>query len=175
MTFFRVGEHDSALCRSRRQRVPPKKTFLPGALSGGGARRIQAGLLVGWSETGTRPVFDSVTVVSDWCGLVATLVFLIPDYDGELQRVYTTPKPKTFTRRSRGVRALLSDSLADNSPLERQIECVLTPAAVARLADEHHKAAGSTSRRPTSMPAGQLYGTWGAIAARGEPGHVNSS
>jgi predicted acylesterase/phospholipase RssA len=147
--FFRVGE------RIRTAQRP--------------AQPYQAGLLVGWSETGTRPAFDSVTGVSTGA-LVATLVFLGPDYDCELTRVYTTLRTEDIYTKKRGIRALTSDSLADNTPLARQIDRVLTPAAIARMAEEHRK--GRRLYVGTSDLDGRRPVVWdlGAIAARDEPG-----
>ncbi|OWK47350.1 putative lipoprotein [Fimbriiglobus ruber] len=148
--------------------IPPKKTCL--ALSGGGTfGAFQAGLLVGWTEAGTRPAFDSITGVSTGA-LIAGLTFLGPDYDCELRRVYTTLKTEDIYTKKRGVRSLLSDSLADNTPLAQQIDRILTPATMARLAEEHRKGrrlyVGTTDldgRRPVIWDVG-------AIAANNEPG-----
>jgi predicted acylesterase/phospholipase RssA len=164
--LFRVGER--IRLAQRPAELPTKKTCL--ALSGGGAfGAYQAGLLVGWTEAGTRPEFDAVTGVSTGA-LVAALVFLGPEYDSELQRVYTTLQTEDIYTRKRGVKALFSDSLADNTPLARQIERVLTPAAVARLAEEHKK--GRRLYIATTDLDGRRPVVWdlGAIAARGEPG-----
>jgi predicted acylesterase/phospholipase RssA len=163
--LFRVGERIRA---AQRPAVPPaKKTCL--ALSGGGAfGAYQAGLLVGWSEAGTRPEFDAVTGVSTGA-LVAALAFLGPEYDGELRRVYTTLRTKDIYTKKKGVKAILSDSLADNAPLRRQIAAVLTPAAVERLAAEHRK--GRRLYVGTTDLDGRRPVVWdlGAIAAGGEP------
>jgi predicted acylesterase/phospholipase RssA len=161
--FFRVGER--IRLSQKPAQLPPRKTCL--ALSGGGSfGAYQAGLLVGWSETGTRPAFDSVTGVSTGA-LIATLVFLGPDYDSELQRVYTTLRNEDIYTKKRGIRALTSDSLADNAPLARQINCVLTPAAVARMAEEHRK--GRRLYISTTDLEGRRAVVWdlGAIAGQG--------
>lgn len=164
--FFRVGER--IRLAQRPAVAPARKTCL--ALSGGGSfGAYQAGLLVGWTEAGTRPAFDAVTGVSTGA-LVAAIVFLGPEYDGELRRVYTTLKTDDVYTKKRGVRSLLSESLADNAPLARQIDRVLTPAAIERLAAEHR-----TGRRlyvGTTDLDGRRPVVWdlGAIAARGDPG-----
>ncbi len=59
------------------------------ALSGGaydGA--FGAGVVAGWTTTGTRPKFTFVTGVSAGA-LIAPLAFLGPNYDGELQRAFS--------------------------------------------------------------------------------------
>ena len=60
------------------------------AVSGGGDNgAFGAGLLNGWSETGTRPEFKMVTGVSTGA-LIAPFAFLGPSYDAALREVYTT-------------------------------------------------------------------------------------
>lgn len=163
--LFRVGER--IRLAQRPPELPPRKTCL--CLSGGGAfGAYQAGLLVGWSETGTRPPFDAVTGVSTGA-LVAALVFLGPEYDGELARAYTTSTTADIYTKKRTARGLLSDSLADSAPLAGLIDRVLTPAAVCRMAEGHR-----TGRRlyvATTDLDGRRPVVWdlGAIAARGEP------
>ena len=59
-------------------------------ISGGGANGAYgAGILLAWSELGTRPEFTMVTGVSTGA-LTAPFAFLGPDYDGALKEVYTT-------------------------------------------------------------------------------------
>src|SRR5215475_9350572 len=59
------------------------------AISGGGDDgAFGAGLLVGWSDRGDRPVFDVVTGVSTG-SLSAPFVFLGREYDAQLKEVYT--------------------------------------------------------------------------------------
>lgn len=161
--LFRVAEEIRA---ARRPAViPPKKTCL--VLSGGGAYgAYQAGILVGWSEAGTRPIFDSITGVSTGA-LVAALVFLGPDYDSELRHVYTSLETSDIYIRRNFISALLSDSLADNKPLARQINRLLTPQALARMAEEHRK--GRRLYIGTTDLDGRRPVVWdlGAIACRG--------
>jgi hypothetical protein len=103
--LFRVGERIRV--GQRPIELPARKSCL--CLSGGGAfGACQAGLLVGWTELGTRPDFDAVTGVSTGA-LVAVLAFLGPDYDPELRRVYTTLRTEDIYTRKRGVRSLFSN------------------------------------------------------------------
>ena len=65
------------------------------AVSGGGENgAFGAGLLCGWSEHGTRPVFELVTGVSTGA-LTAPFAYLGSGYDPQLRAVYTelTPVP----------------------------------------------------------------------------------
>ena len=60
------------------------------AVSGGGANgAFGAGLLTGWTQTGTRPDFTMVTGISTGA-LTAPFAFLGSDYDDQLKTVYTT-------------------------------------------------------------------------------------
>ncbi len=71
------------------------------AVSGGGSDgAFGAGLLVGWSEAGTRPKFDVVTGISTGA-LIAPFAFLGSDYDAQLKEVYTTYGQKDIAQPSR--------------------------------------------------------------------------
>ncbi|MGH1418405.1 MAG: patatin-like phospholipase family protein [Hyphomicrobiaceae bacterium] len=64
-----------------------KARFL--AISGGGSDgAFAAGLLSGWTATGQRPEFDLVTGISTGA-LAAPFAFLGPQYDRELEEIYT--------------------------------------------------------------------------------------
>jgi hypothetical protein len=59
------------------------------AISGGGANgAFGAGLLNGWTASGSRPEFTVVTGISTGA-LIAPFAFLGPDYDHVLRKVYT--------------------------------------------------------------------------------------
>src|ERR1700761_4176394 len=61
------------------------------ALSGGGADgAFGAGVLVGWTQSGTRPEFQVVTGVSTGA-LIAPFAFLGPDWDAKLEEAFTGP------------------------------------------------------------------------------------
>jgi predicted acylesterase/phospholipase RssA len=115
--------------------VPPPKNVL--VLSGGGVYGSYcAGVLVGWTKAGTRPSFDVVTGISTGA-LIAPLAFLGSEYDDELQQVYTTLKNNDVFRLKKTLRSLLSESLADSSPLANKIEEMVTPELLAAVAAEH--------------------------------------
>lgn len=60
------------------------------ALSGGVAGApFTAGALVGWSRTGTRPMFDQVTGISSG-SLIGAYAFLGPKYDAQMQHLILT-------------------------------------------------------------------------------------
>ncbi len=85
------------------------------ALSGGsdyGA--FGAGVLVGWTETGTRPEFKLVTGVSTGA-LTAPLAFIGSSKDPVLREVYTGIGPDQIFRRRDWLSIPFSDSLTDIS------------------------------------------------------------
>jgi hypothetical protein len=103
------------LARTGHQGPLPPIHFL--AISGGGDDgAFGAGLLVGWTETGTRPEFRGVTGISTGA-LIAPFAFLGPEYDNELRTVYTTIGPPDVLKPRGPLAALTSDGMADNSPL----------------------------------------------------------
>src|SRR5258708_34231606 len=78
------------------------------AVSGGGDNgAFGAGLMNGWTATGTRPQFKMVTGVSTGA-LIAPFAFLGSDYDATLREVYTTMTPEKVYR-ARGLSAALFD------------------------------------------------------------------
>jgi predicted acylesterase/phospholipase RssA len=152
----------------RRPAVPPPKRSVL-VLSGGGAfGAYSAGVLVGWTEAGTRPEFDVVTGISTGA-LIAPLAFLGPEHDDELRQMYTTLRNDDLFRLKFPIDGLFSASLADNAPLARKVESIVTSDFLRKVAAEHAKGrrlyVGTTeleSRR-------QVVWDLGAIAARGSP------
>lgn len=145
--------------------LPPKRTAL--VLSGGGSfGAYTAGILCGWTETGTRPQFDVVTGVSTGA-LVSIFAFLGSEYDDELMRSYTTVCSKDIYRRKPIVYALFSDSLNDSTPLFRQIESTVTDTVVEKIAEAH--ACGRRLYIGTTDLDGHRPVVWdlGAIASSG--------
>ena len=87
------------------------------AISGGAEDgAFGAGLLVGWSDAGTRPVFDLVTGVSSGA-LIAPFAFLGRERDGQLREIFTKyGRQDIFTYNVPGL--LEGTALADDAPLE---------------------------------------------------------
>ena len=146
-----------------------RKPFNVLVLSGGGAYgAYSAGVLAGWTETGTRPDFDVVTGVSTGA-LVGTLAFLGPEYDPFLKRFYTSVTDKDVYARKTELFALFSDSFRESKPLAKLIEAVISPDLLKDIAAEHAR-----GRRlyvgTTHLDARRLV-VWdmGEIAARGRP------
>jgi hypothetical protein len=116
--------------------VPPAR-FL--AISGGGENGAYgAGLLVGWTATGTRPTFKLVTGVSTGA-LTAPFAFLGPAYDRQLQEVYTTLSGKDVMQPRGYLAVLLQDAISDNTPLRRTIAKYVDHAMVDAIAAEDAK------------------------------------
>src|SRR5258707_1827440 len=135
------------------------------AISGGGSDgAFGAGVLTGWTESGTRPEFAVVTGVSIGA-LIAPFAFLGPRYDEVVHKNFTTiGAADIFEDRT------TRDSLFDYWPLKRVIEQRVTPALLSEIAAEHAR-----GRRlfvaTTNLDAGRrVVWNMGAIAARGEEG-----
>jgi predicted acylesterase/phospholipase RssA len=148
------------------QRLPPAN-FL--AISGGGEDgAFGAGLLVGWTQAGTRPEFKVVTGVSTGA-LSAPFAFLGPKYDEQLKAVYTTIGDKDVLEGRGLLAALFQDALNDNAPLQKLVAKYVTAEMLREIAAEYEKGRllliGTTNldaRRPVMWNIGK-------IAASGNP------
>jgi hypothetical protein len=140
------------------------------ALSGGGDNgAFGAGLLVGWTEAGTRPEFDVVTGISAGA-LIAPFAFLGPAYDPQLRSVFAEVAATDILVVGRIlVSVLFGEALADTSPLYGLISRHADQAMLDAIAREYRRGRllliGTTNldiRRPV---------VWniGAIAASGHP------
>ena len=109
------------------------------AISGGGDKgAFGAGLLNGWTASGTRPTFKLVTGVSTGA-LIAPFAFLGPEYDKVLEEVYTTISPKDVASPRSAVAAIGNDGMADNLPLWGLISKHVDERLLAAVAAEHQK------------------------------------
>jgi hypothetical protein len=108
------------------------------ALSGGGANGAYgAGVLVGWTQTGERPVFKIVTGVSTGA-LTAPFAFLGARWDPQLQAAYANGEAKDIL----GWRQLATfalPSLYSASALKRLVDRAVSPAMLQEIAVEHGK------------------------------------
>ncbi len=154
----------------RRAAAPPAPPAHFLALSGGGDNgAFGAGLLLGWTETGTRPAFNVVTGISAGA-LIAPFAFLGPDYDDALQELFTALQPRDLLRfNSRVVAVLFGEALADTTPLYRLIQHYADEAMLAGIAREY--ARGRLLLIGTTNLDLQRPVVWniGAIAASGHP------
>ncbi len=139
------------------------------AISGGGENgAFGAGLLIGWSEAGTRPEFKLVTGVSTGA-LTAPFAFLGPAYDQQLKEVYTTITAKDVLEERGMLAGLFEDALADNAPLKKLVAKYVTPDMLTAIAAEHAKGrillVGTTN---LDARRGVIWNI-GKIAASGNP------
>jgi predicted acylesterase/phospholipase RssA len=130
-------ERASLRATGRSTRPMPPAFFL--AVSGGSDNgAFGAGLINGWTTTGTRPQFSIVTGVSTGA-LIAPFAFLGPDYDAALRDIYTTIGPdQVFSRRGL-IAALFDDGMADTGPLAETIARYADQAMVDAIAREYLK------------------------------------
>jgi hypothetical protein len=133
------------------------------AISGGGSDGAYgAGVLTGWTQSGTRPEFAVVTGASIGA-LIAPFAFLGSRYDEDVHKNFTTiGAADIFEDR------VTRDSLFDYWPLKRQVEQQVTAKLLAEIAAEHAR-----GRRlfvaTTNLDAGRrVIWNMGAIAARGD-------
>lgn len=150
--------------------LPQKRSIL--ALSGGGSfGAYSAGVLCGWTESGTRPRFDVVTGVSTGA-LIAPLAFLGPEYDPQLRELYTTISNRDIFRLKDPISSLLSDSVADATPMANSIARMVTGEFLATIAKEH-RAGRRLYVGTTALDSGrQVVWDLGAIACRGTDADV---
>jgi hypothetical protein len=146
----------------------PPVSFL--AISGGGDDgAFGAGLLVGWTETGSRPEFKAVTGISTGA-LIAPFAFLGPDYDDKLRAVYTTIGPSDVLKPRGLIAALTSDGMADNRPLYELIARYIDSEMLARIASEYNDKGRLLLISTTNLDARRpVIWNMGAIASSSDP------
>lgn len=131
-------ERERSALAGRGQTGPlPPSNFL--AISGGGDNgAFAAGLLKGWSASGSRPEFKIVTGVSTGA-LIAPFAFLGPAYDDRLKSLYTEISMKDVAVERWLVSALYHDAMADNTPLRRLVEKSVDRKMIEAIATEDAK------------------------------------
>ena len=136
---------------------------------GGGFGAYGAGLLNGWTASGTRPRFKIVTGVSTG-SLIAPFAFLGPDWDEELKAAYMGIAGDDDVATSRGFLGLLTnDAFSSSEPLQGLIASHVGPEMLAAIAEEHRS--GRRLYVGTANMDAQRFTIWnmGAIAASGRP------
>ena len=109
------------------------------ALSGGGeGGAFGAGILSGWTATGTRPEFTVVTGISTGA-LIAPFAFLGSDYDWVLDDLYTETTAKQLVRRNGIFSIFRLDALYDTAPLRKLIAEYVTTETLQKISLEHLK------------------------------------
>ena len=110
------------------------------AISGGGDKGAYgAGLLCGWSEAGTRPVFKIVTGISTGA-IIAPMAFLGSSYDDTLKEFFTKYSTKDIVqKRFPRLGFLFSNSFVSTKPLERLIDHYINADLLKQIATEYNK------------------------------------
>ncbi len=139
------------------------------AISGGGQNgAFSVGVLLGWTEAGTRPEFTMVTGVSTGA-LVGPFAFLGPAYDATLKEIYTGISTKDVLTQRNLLTGLTSDALASAEPLQRLIAKYITREVMEALAVEFRRGR-QLNVGTTNLDAGRPV-IWNItrIAASGHP------
>jgi predicted acylesterase/phospholipase RssA len=107
------------------------------ALSGGGADGAYgAGVLNGWTASGTRPEFSVVSGVSTGA-LIAPFAFLGAAYDATLRDVYTSGIAESLLNTPSIVHALFGSGLFGNTHLRELVARYIGPDMLAAIAAEN--------------------------------------
>lgn len=155
------------------------KAILPGlfgkelrilAISGGGQNgAFAAGILNGWTASGTRPEFNVVTGISTGA-LIAPLAYLGPDYDHIIERLYTQYSMADLVEKRSWIQMLRTDARHDSQGLRALIAEVFDEQTMEAIAAEYRRGrllfVGTTN-----LDAARAV-NWdiGAIANSGKPG-----
>ena len=154
---------------ARRAVVQKGRPFVYIALSGGGGSgAFGAGVLNGWSESGTRPEFTIVSGVSTGA-LIAPFAFLGPDYDDRLRQIYTNGAAQRLIGQPNPLGALFGPGVFGRERLRRLVERYLDDDLIRAIAREDQK--GRRLLVVTTNLDAQRAVVWdmGAIAISGEP------
>lgn len=109
------------------------------AISGGGPQgAFGAGLLVGWTETGTRPEFTMVTGISTGA-LSAPFAFLGPAYDAQLKEIYTRYSTDDLVKRRSILAIVTGDSATSTKPLRALVARYFNEQVIDAIAQEFRK------------------------------------
>lgn len=132
-----ADEPASAFLKTQVRFRTGRVTYL--ALSGGGADGAYgAGILNGWTASGTRPEFSVVSGVSTGA-LIAPFAFLGPGYDKTLREVYTSGIAESLLDTPSVVRALFGSGLFGNTRLRELVARYVGQDMLAAIAAEAAK------------------------------------
>lgn len=136
------------------------------ALSGGGSDGAYgAGLLVGWSERGDRPVFEVVTGVSTGA-LMAPFAFIGQSGDEELTQAFTDGRSDGLLE-ARWAMAVSGPGLFRQRPLRALIASSITPEVLTRVAEGHRQGRRLYVATTSLDTQGQVVWDMGAVAQTG--------
>lgn len=158
---------EATQARSRESNPQSDASYL--ALSGGSDNgAFGAGVIVGWTELGTRPSFKLVTGISTGA-LIAPFAFLGSAYDPQLRAVYTEISPEDVYATRGLLTAVFHDALTSTDPLFQLISRYANQDMLNAIAAEYRKGRllliGTTNldvQRP-------IIWNIGAIATSGQP------
>lgn len=138
-------------------------------LSGGGADgAFSAGVLCGWTERGDRPEFQMVSGVSTGA-LIAPFAFLGSEYDGVIQKMYTTITSKQIFSIRSIFDIIGGDSLADTTPLARTVDSCVDEKVLEAVAREYEKGRNLIIATTNLDAKRSVVWDMGAIASSGHP------
>jgi len=139
--------------------------------TGGMYGAFTAGMLVGWTETGTRPKFDCVTGVSTGA-LVSVFAFVGPEWDGKLSNVLSNMSAEKVYHMRRPLSVLRNSSFASAEPLQRLIGDTVDVELLRAVAKAHAEGrrlyVGTTNLETRRLTVWDM----GAIASRGDAGSL---
>jgi len=163
-----IDREKAALAAAGHTGPLPPANFL--ALSGGGDKgAFGAGVLCGWTASGTRPEFKLVTGISTGA-LIAPFAFLGSSYDAKLKEIYTGISGKDIMEKRFLPTAVFNDAMADNTPLWKLTRKTVDEAMLRAIAAEYAK--GRLLWIGTSNLDSMTGTLWdiGKIASSGHPG-----
>ena len=148
------------------------KTY-PVLIIGGGVSNSAygIGLLKGWLEKGSRPVFKIVTGYSSG-SIVAVATFSGNDYENRLAELFTSISTKDVVRQKSLFGILFGDSINTSSLFAKKINDIMDENLMAKIAQEHKK--GRRLYVGTTDLDAQGFVIWdmGALASKGSPDSV---
>jgi hypothetical protein len=125
--------------------VQQRRPFIYLALSGGGGGGAYgAGILNGWTQSGARPEFTTVSGVSTGA-LIAPFAFLGPDYDERLKQIYTSGDAENLIGQPNPLGPIFGAGLFDSGRLRELVEHYLDDDIINAIARQDKK-----GRRPLS-------------------------
>jgi hypothetical protein len=159
------------LKQSRPAAFAKPHTYL--AISGGGQNgAFGAGLLYGWTESGTRPEFTMVTGVSTGA-LIAPFAFLGPEYDSVIREIYTTHSTDDLLSFRSFLKILRLDAATDSSQLREKLVQYIDQDVLEAIAREYEKGRILTVITTNLDAARPVVWNIGNIAASGHPDALN--
>ncbi len=143
------------------------KTY-PVLILGGGVSNSAygIGLLKGWSDAGSRPVFKIVTGYSSG-SLISLATFLGKEEEDRLGDLFTSISTKDVIRTRNVFTLLYRNSLYDSARFAKKIDAIVDEALLAKVAKEHRK--GRRLYVGTTDLDAQDFVVWdmGALASKG--------